>query len=123
MLGARREGAFAVQVDVRKKVLWGQWAECALAGARNRRGRVTLRTDGGNDERAAAVVADSGQQVEDLHARSQCVTARRGPVTGATSPRTELFLVPQSTSITDLHPVLCRPEGTSTDAEEASEGE
>ena len=39
MLGARREGAFAVQVDVRKKVLWGQWAECAMAGARNSRGR------------------------------------------------------------------------------------
>ena len=39
MLGAQREGVFAVQADVRKKVLWGQWAECAMAGARNRCGR------------------------------------------------------------------------------------
>ena len=62
MLGARREGAFAVQVDVRKKVLWGQWAGCALAGARNRRGRETLTTNGGGDERAAAAVTDSEQQ-------------------------------------------------------------
>ena len=62
MLGARREEAFAVQVDVRKKVLWGQWMECALAGARNRRGRETLLANGGDDERAAAVVADSEQQ-------------------------------------------------------------
>ena len=62
MLGARREGAFAVQVDVRKKVLWGRWAECVLAGARNRRGRETLPTNGGGDERVAAVVTDSVQQ-------------------------------------------------------------
>ena len=62
MQGARREEAFAVQVDVRKKVLWGQWAECALIGGRNWRGRETLPTNGGDDERAAAVVADSEQQ-------------------------------------------------------------
>ena len=61
MLGARREGAFAVQVDVRKKVFWGQWAERALAGACNWCGRETLRTNGGDSERAAAVVADSEQ--------------------------------------------------------------
>ena len=42
MLGARREEVFAVQVDVRKKDLWGQRAEYALAGARNGRGRETL---------------------------------------------------------------------------------
>ena len=40
-----------MQADVRKKVLWCQWAECAMAGARNRRGRETLRTNGGDDER------------------------------------------------------------------------
>ena len=57
-----REGAFAEQADVRKKVLWGQWAECALAGARNRHGWEMLRTNGGDDERAAAVVADSEQR-------------------------------------------------------------
>ena len=51
-----------VHVGVRKKVLWGQWAERALAGERNRRGRETLPTNGGDDERAAAVVADSEQQ-------------------------------------------------------------
>ena len=62
MLGARREGAFAVQADVRKKVLWDQWAECAMAGAPDRRGRETLRTNDGDDERAAAVVADSEQR-------------------------------------------------------------
>ena len=62
MLRARREGAFVVHVGVRKKVLWGQWAERALAGERNRRGRETLPTNGGDDERAAAVVADSEQQ-------------------------------------------------------------
>ena len=62
MLGARREGAFAVQADVRKKVLWGQWAECALAGARNRHGWEMLRTNGGDDERVVAVVANSEQQ-------------------------------------------------------------
>ena len=62
MLGAQREGAFAVQVDVRKKVFCGQWAERALAGARNWCGRETLRTNGGDDERAAAVVADSEQR-------------------------------------------------------------
>ena len=39
-----------------------------------------------------------------VHARSQCVTARRGPVTGATKGLPQLFLNPQSTSITDLHP-------------------
>ena len=44
-----------MQVDVRKKVLWGQWAECALAGARNRHGWEMLRTNGGDDERAVAV--------------------------------------------------------------------
>ena len=44
VLGGRK-GAFAEQADVRKKVLWGQWAECALAGARN---RETLRTNGGD---------------------------------------------------------------------------
>ena len=63
MLGARREEyLFAVQADVRKKDLWDQWTECAMAGARNRRGRETLRTNGGDDERAAAVVADSEQR-------------------------------------------------------------
>ena len=31
-----------MQVDVRKKDLWGQRAEYALAGARNGRGRETL---------------------------------------------------------------------------------
>ena len=62
MLGERREGAFAVQADVRKKVLWGQWAECAMAAARNRGGRETLRTNGGDDERATAIVADSEQR-------------------------------------------------------------
>ena len=62
MLGARRERAFAVQADVRKKVLWGQWAECALAGARNRHGWEMLRTNGGDDERVVAVVANSEQQ-------------------------------------------------------------
>ena len=62
MLGARREGAFAVQVDVRKKVLWDQWAECALAAARNRRGRETLLASSGGDDGAAAVVDDSEQQ-------------------------------------------------------------
>ena len=51
-----------MQVDVRKKVLWGQWMECALPGARNWRGRKTLPANGGDDERAAAVVADSEQQ-------------------------------------------------------------
>ena len=51
-----------MQADVRKKVLWDQWAECAMAGARNRRGRETLQTNGGDDERAAAVVADSEQR-------------------------------------------------------------
>ena len=61
MLGARREGAFAVQVDVRKKVLWGRWAECVLAGARNRRGRETLPKNSGGDERAATVIDDSEQ--------------------------------------------------------------
>ena len=62
MLGARREGAFAVQADVRKKVLWGQWAECAMAGARNRRGRETLLASSGGDDGAAAVVDDSEQR-------------------------------------------------------------
>ena len=62
MLGARHKGVFAVQVDVRKKVLWGQRAECALAGVRNRHGRGTLPINGGDDERAAAVVADSEQR-------------------------------------------------------------
>ena len=62
MQGARRKEAFAVQVDVRKKVLWGQWAECALAGARNRHGWEMLRTNGGDDERVVAVVANSEQQ-------------------------------------------------------------
>ena len=119
MLGARREGAFAVQADVRKKVLWGQWAECALAGARNRRGRETLPQTMATTRGqllllpTASSNLDSGGLVRGVgalgrwalvHARSQCVTARRVPVTGATSPRTELFLVPQSTSITDLHP-------------------
>ena len=51
-----------VQVDVRKKVLWGRWAERALAGARNRHGWEMLRTNGGDDERAVAVVANSEQQ-------------------------------------------------------------
>ena len=51
-----------MQVDVRKKVLWGQWAECALARARNRRGWETLPTNGGGDERAATVAADSEQR-------------------------------------------------------------
>ena len=44
-----------MQADVRKKVLWGQWAECALAGARNRHGWEMLRTNGGDDERAVAI--------------------------------------------------------------------
>ena len=61
VLGGRK-GAFAEQADVRKKVLWGQWAECALAGARNRRRWETLPTDGGGDERAATVAADSEQR-------------------------------------------------------------
>ena len=60
--GSMAQRAFAVQADVRKKALWGQWAECAMAGAHDRRGRETLRTNGGNDERAAAVVADSEQR-------------------------------------------------------------
>ena len=61
VLGGRK-GAFAEQADVRKKVLWGQWAECALAGARNRHGWEMLRTNGGDDERVAAVVVDGEQQ-------------------------------------------------------------
>ena len=102
MLGARREEVFAVQVDVRKKVLCGQWAECALAWARNRRGREALLTNGGDDERAVVVVADSNPDSGGpeggvgrwalVHVRSQCVTARRSPVTGATSPRTRTRL-------------------------------
>ena len=113
MLGARREEVFALQVDVRKKVLWGQWAECALIGARNWRGRETLpqtmTTTRGQLlllPTASNNILDSGRLVRGVgawgvgHARSQCVTARRVPVTGATSPRTELFLVPQSASIT-----------------------
>ena len=51
-----------MQADVRKKVLWGQWEECALAGARNRHGWEMLRANGGDDERAVAVVANSEQQ-------------------------------------------------------------
>lgn len=39
-----------------------QWAECALAGARNRRGRGTLHSNGGDDERAAAAVVDGEQR-------------------------------------------------------------
>ena len=50
------------QADIRKKVLWGQWAECALAGARNRHGWEMLRANSGDDERAVAVVANSEQQ-------------------------------------------------------------
>ena len=48
-----------MQADVRKKVLWGQWAECALAGGY---GWEMLRMNGGDDERAVAVVANSEQQ-------------------------------------------------------------
>ena len=65
VLGGRK-GAFAEQADVRKKVLWGQWAECALAGARNRHEWEMLRTNGGDDGRAVAInccqVANSEQQ-------------------------------------------------------------
>ena len=57
-----REGAFAEQADIRKKVLWGQWEECALAGAHNRHGWEMLRANGGDDERATAIVADSEQR-------------------------------------------------------------
>ena len=95
-----------------------------VTGADGRRCRQTVAATRGQLPLlpTASSDLDSGGLVEGVgalgrwalvHARSQCVTARRGPVTGATSPRTEPFgfLVPQFTTITDLRPHPLPPRG------------